>query len=662
MAQMWLLTVALLSLVKAEWITEFDHMVIMDTDEKYTLYWTTLNSSECTEQFDLKADCVHIGLEVESFGWIGFGLSPNGQMPESDIIIGWIDDLGEAHLQSRYTSTQRSTPIFFADISDTITESEQNANVTRISFFRETFPCKTSDHDDAHNVRQVEIGTSRVIFAWNDNNPNCDDSEECTPANHQSNRGKEFINFLTGSTPQVEMPDDVEIFDMLNDNYNVAPLDTVNYCKYMRFDISDIDIVRHIIRVDPNIESSSEAYVHHIVVTHCESFNTVHLGLEDICSNIDTQALAANGTVCTSIIMEWASGRKAFYYPEHVGLELGGTATDRLEYVRFNWHYDNPSLSSDIVDSSGLRWYFTATLREDTAMILMNGFLPYNNRLFIPGGIISTTFGYCPAHCTAAAYPPTGINIISNAFHMHLKGIAGKVRHVRDGEEREPIDINKAYDNDFQEFVLLNEEIVVLPGDELILECTYDTTDEVMPIIGGPATWNEMCHNWMIAYPKQDLVRCSATPTEEMMQNFFDEAAEKGYWNGSFINDPNGYYDTTIKAAVDFYNEFLKEPNRLSSCGGSVEFTNQMFITPESKDGFKPYPESDLDVCAEEQDEDDKLEGWLIAVIVIASILVVALLVFLGFKCKRKKDADYAAMNENEMQKNTDYGATNVKD
>eukprot|EP01084_Bolivina_argentea_P149057 260473_1 len=123
MTQMWLSTVALLAFTKADWTTEFDHMAIMDTDEKYTLYWTNLNSSECVEQFDFKADCVHIGLEVESFGWIGFGLSPNGQMPESDIIIGWIDDSGEPHLQSRYTSTQRSTPIFFHDISDTITLS-----------------------------------------------------------------------------------------------------------------------------------------------------------------------------------------------------------------------------------------------------------------------------------------------------------------------------------------------------------------------------------------------------------------------------------------------------------------------------------------------------------------------------------------------------------
>ena len=28
---------------------------------------------------------------------VGFGLSPNGQMPGSDVVIGWVDDDGNAH-------------------------------------------------------------------------------------------------------------------------------------------------------------------------------------------------------------------------------------------------------------------------------------------------------------------------------------------------------------------------------------------------------------------------------------------------------------------------------------------------------------------------------------------------------------------------------------
>ena len=51
----------------------------------YELYWT----------FDNAAETVSFAVRVQTTGWIGFGLSPNGQMPNSDVVIGWVDN-GEA--------------------------------------------------------------------------------------------------------------------------------------------------------------------------------------------------------------------------------------------------------------------------------------------------------------------------------------------------------------------------------------------------------------------------------------------------------------------------------------------------------------------------------------------------------------------------------------
>lgn len=57
----------------------------LDTSGQYLLYWS----------FD--DDTISFAVNVETTGWVGFGLSPNGQMPQSDVVIGWVDDTGEVH-------------------------------------------------------------------------------------------------------------------------------------------------------------------------------------------------------------------------------------------------------------------------------------------------------------------------------------------------------------------------------------------------------------------------------------------------------------------------------------------------------------------------------------------------------------------------------------
>ena len=53
--------------------------------DNYELYWS----------YDPAAETVKFAVRVRTEGWVGFGLSPNGQMPGSDVIIGWVNDQGE---------------------------------------------------------------------------------------------------------------------------------------------------------------------------------------------------------------------------------------------------------------------------------------------------------------------------------------------------------------------------------------------------------------------------------------------------------------------------------------------------------------------------------------------------------------------------------------
>ena len=54
----------------------------------YTLYWN-FSTSEQTITFAVKA---------RTDGWVGFGVSPNGGMINSDVVIGWVNDEGQAFL------------------------------------------------------------------------------------------------------------------------------------------------------------------------------------------------------------------------------------------------------------------------------------------------------------------------------------------------------------------------------------------------------------------------------------------------------------------------------------------------------------------------------------------------------------------------------------
>ena len=64
----------------------------LDLHDNYTLYWT----------FDNDAQNITFAVRVRTTGWIGFGVSPNGQMPQSDVVIGWIDGTGNHFDVSRH--------------------------------------------------------------------------------------------------------------------------------------------------------------------------------------------------------------------------------------------------------------------------------------------------------------------------------------------------------------------------------------------------------------------------------------------------------------------------------------------------------------------------------------------------------------------------------
>ena len=57
---------------------QFNIELVQDT---YWMYWN----------FNSETEVINFAVRVLTTGWIGFGISPNGQMRNSDVVIGWID-------------------------------------------------------------------------------------------------------------------------------------------------------------------------------------------------------------------------------------------------------------------------------------------------------------------------------------------------------------------------------------------------------------------------------------------------------------------------------------------------------------------------------------------------------------------------------------------
>ena len=61
-----------------------EYQFSVNLDDGYKLHWN----------FDLEQQTIAFAVNVSTTGWVGFGLSPNGQMPQSDVVIGWVDNDG----------------------------------------------------------------------------------------------------------------------------------------------------------------------------------------------------------------------------------------------------------------------------------------------------------------------------------------------------------------------------------------------------------------------------------------------------------------------------------------------------------------------------------------------------------------------------------------
>ncbi|XP_064605912.1 DBH-like monooxygenase protein 1 [Liolophura sinensis] len=448
----------------------FTHSVELDAENRYHLYW----------EFDDKN--ITFEVSVQTLGYVGLGFSTNGGMAGSDIIIGWVDGKGKVHVWDCHALGNQQPEV------DTIQNvkviyGSQNSSHTTIRFIRSLQTCDRND-------TALAPGTVRLIWAYHENDPD----ENGLMGYHAESRGTRSVLLLVASRPIIESPDVIKDMNLINSQVPIPNRRTLYWCQ--SFELPKLNRKHHLIRVEPVIQPGHEFLVHHIVVYGClRPVSRAAVNFGHPCYH---RAMPADWWHCNAVLLAWSIGGGVHELPSHVGIPFG--VPDDPTLIVMETHYDNPSNHAGIRDSSGLRLILTPELRQ------------YDAGVFQTGTVVSGR--------QSMVNRTEGIHSIGVIFHSHLLGRGIRLRHFRNGRELELIAEDKTYDFNLQVLRYLKEERLVLPGDGLITECVYNSSQIATVTFGGLRTVQEMCLSFVLYYPRINLTECSTIPSQDYLNNF----------------------------------------------------------------------------------------------------------------------------------------------
>ncbi|XP_033106274.1 DBH-like monooxygenase protein 1 [Anneissia japonica] len=310
-----LFSVLLILYVKAQNTINEKHAVVLDEEYEVLLKWR------------IDGDDIFIEMSAKTQGYVAIGFSPNGGMPGSDIVAGWVKD-GKAFLSDRHAITY-SKPNIDSSEDYELLYGYENGGKTTIGFKRKLETCDTNDYT-------ITTDTARIIWALNDNDPaNQDDLMY-----HLTSRGVRSVLLLNAKRKLRELPADAGFFDINMPNVTVPDdEDTTYWCT--AFEVPQFERPVHVIRYDALVQEGHEAVVHHMLVYGCRGNLSTVRGWSDICERENMPPDLSN---CWTVIYAWAIGGGSFEFPDHAGFPLGGENDPTFLYIEM--HYDNPAFSS----------------------------------------------------------------------------------------------------------------------------------------------------------------------------------------------------------------------------------------------------------------------------------------------------------------------------
>ena len=172
---------------------------------------------------------------------------------------------------------------------------------------------------------------------------------------------------------------------------------------------------------------------------------------------------------------------------------------------------------------------------------------------------------------------------------------------------------------------MFEEPLILLPGDEFILDCWTNSSSRDFATTGGESSSQEMCFAFLFYYPAMDLQGVSVGKTSFAMETWMKDAQNAGYLNGTaddiddiFDGDypydfTSLYYDSKMNGAEEFYNrlysvEYEEYNQHNYYCYGTNDVYNTEFDAVARSEEFVEY---DLNVhsCSSTENKYDDIVG-----------------------------------------------------
>ncbi|XP_064084732.1 DBH-like monooxygenase protein 1 [Macrobrachium nipponense] len=476
------------------------HQTVLDPEGIFTVLWTP----------DFKKQEVIFELHVRTLGWFGFGFSSNGGMRGADIVTAWIKD-GQLYLQDRHGVGDTRPPL--DDHGDwRPLHARENDTHTILIVARDINTCDPQDY-------ALTNETVRMIYAWDDQDP-LDDSG---PNYHGQQRGNRFALVLL-PFHHATVKDDIQTWRVRQKKKLPHKRDTFYWCHIEA--VPKPKTKHHYIGFDMLYGQNSRKYLHHAVAFECVSRDgsptselfeqyVGHPGFECYTPNMPPDFY-----LCERFLINWAIGSEGELLPDHVGYPLGDLHGG-ADYVLFQTHYDNKPMHADITVEWGMDIYFTDKLREQDAGNIALGHSIVFSLTVPPRTPHWLVSGHCASECTAQAIPEEGIHVFMVFLHGHYLARAIRLRHFRGGRELRPIATDASFDADFQQSRMLTEEVKILPGDHLTVECDYESLSRANGTYSGWAATDEMCQAFINYYPRINLALCRSATHPSVLQDLF---------------------------------------------------------------------------------------------------------------------------------------------
>ncbi|KAI8518118.1 hypothetical protein Bbelb_041350 [Branchiostoma belcheri] len=435
----------------------------LDTSNRVQLLWH-VDYGASTVIFKLSADAVANGFAL--------GMSPDGTMRNADFVVFWTEENSVNAVDSWTDGRGR----FHKDKSQDyrLMNSTSNGQKISVTFSRRFDTCDEHDY-------LIDSGTTNLLYILSE-----EDITDVSDLNSPAMRmrvGTKRLQLLKSDVVTPPLPPDVTSFDIRVNQY------------------------------EPIITPGNEETVHHMTVFLCGNDVSGAAVYDGPCVGEEERKELKT---CKHVIAAWAMGAQAFAYPEEAGIPLGGPGSSTIAMIEIHYNTHNGETQPKychIVDSSGVRFHYTPTLRRHDAGIMELG-LRYLPSMAIPprqDGYVIT--GYCPAQCTTKGLPAGGIQVFASQLHTHLAGTAVWTKHVRGVVELPELNRDNHYSTMFENNLSNRSNITadkmespvlmeLAQGDVLMTSCQYNTTNRRSVTLGGYGIHDEMCLNYIHYYPR----------------------------------------------------------------------------------------------------------------------------------------------------------------